>query len=277
MERIQAAIQKAKEQRADVAGVAFAAPPPRGAARNAAQDDVARAAWDSIPAFDPDPDRMRRERVVSFERMDPSHLIFDMLRTKILRQMGEKGWTSLAITSPSSGCGKTMVSLNLAFSLAQQRDSRTTLMDLDLRRPAIAKALGLRDMNHSMEEFLQDAGSLERNFVRYGEGLAIGANAMVARNPAELLHDPSTGQALAGLKAALRPRIMLYDTPPMLSCDDMMALLPNVDCVLLVAGAEVSTVDEIDRCERDLAEQTNVLGVILNKCRYAAEDYSYYS
>lgn len=277
MERIQAAIQKAKEKRSDAAGVAFAPSPSRPAGRAAAQDEAVRAAWDQIPPFVPDPVRMRRERVVSFERSDPSHLTFDMLRTKVLRQMSEKGWTSLAITSPSSGCGKTMVSLNLAFSLAQQRDSRTVLMDLDLRRPALAKALGLRDMNHSIEELLQGDGALDRHFVRYGDGLAIGGNAMPARNPAELLHHPSTGQALAGLQAMLRPRVMLYDTPPMLTCDDMMALVPNVDCVLLVAGAGVSTIDEIDRCERDLDEQTNVLGVILNKCRYSNEDYNYYS
>ena len=56
--------------------------------------------------------------------------------------------------------------------------------------------------------------------------------------------------------------------PPMLMSDDAMAFLPHVDCVLLVAAAEKSRLDEVDKCEQELAEQTNVLGVVLNKCRY---------
>ena len=78
------------------------------------------------------------------------------------------------------------------------------------------------------------------------------------------------------MKADLNPDTVIYDLPPMLTCDDVMAFLPNVDCVLLIAGAEISTVDEIDRCEHDLAQQTNVLGVVLNKCRYVGEEYGYY-
>jgi Mrp family chromosome partitioning ATPase len=63
--------------------------------------------------------------------------------------------------------------------------------------------------------------------------------------------------------------------PPMLGSDDMQAFAGKVDCVLLVAAAESTTIDEIDRCERDLASQTNVLGVVLNKCRYTHAEYGY--
>ena len=48
-----------------------------------------------------------------------------------------------------------------------------------------------------------------------------------------------------------------------------------MDCALLVAAAGATTLREIDVCERDLAAQTNVLGVILNKCRYMEKDYGY--
>jgi Mrp family chromosome partitioning ATPase len=272
MERIQAAIQKAKEQRSGAEPVAT---PRRGAPLGSAPE-APRAAggWEDLPAFSPDPDRMRRERIVSFERSDPAHMTFDMMRTKILRMMVEKGWSSLAITSPTAECGKTMSSLNLAFSFAQQKDSRTVLMDLDLRRPSVAETLGLTGRS-DIEEFLRSGGETPANFVRYGDGLAIGASLRPARNPAELLNHASCGAALARMKADLNPDTVIYDLPPMLTCDDVMAFLPNVDCVLLIAGAEISTIDEIDRCENDLAQQTNVLGVVLNKCRYAGEEYGY--
>ena len=46
--------------------------------------------------------------------------------------------------------------------------------------------------------------------------------------------------------------------------------------MLLIAGAERSRLDEVDKCEQELTEQTQVLGVVLNKCRYGGEDYGYY-
>ena len=67
MERIQAAIQKAKEQRAS-AGPAAGAPamPAPGAA--AVAPPQPGGAWARLPAFSPDPDRMAREHIVCFDR-----------------------------------------------------------------------------------------------------------------------------------------------------------------------------------------------------------------
>ena len=64
----------------------------------------------------------------------------------------------------------------------------------------------------------------------------------------------------------------------MLTGDDTMAFLARVDCVLLLAAAEQTSIKQIDKCERDIASQTNVMGVILNKCRYMDRDnaYDYY-
>jgi protein-tyrosine kinase len=276
MERIQAAIQKAKEQRG-----AVDAPPPARQSKVAGRDGRFAAArqpgpiWPELAAFAPDPALMRHNRIVTFERSDPSHATFDMMRTKALRMMREKGWTTLGITSPTAGCGKTTVSLNLAFSFAHQSDTRTVLMDLDLRRPAVAKHLGLAQPQ-SMASVLQNTRPLTENFVRYGENLAIGTSARGIRNASEILQHNATGKALAGLKGQFGADVIIYDLPPMLVNDDVMAFLPHIDCLLLVAAAERSRLDEIDKCEQDLAEQSNVLGVILNKCRYPGEEYGYY-
>jgi protein-tyrosine kinase len=123
---------------------------------------------------------------------------------------------------------------------------------------------------------LQGTRPIAENFVRYGETLAIGTSARGVRSASEILQHSLTGQMLAELQAQFRPDVVIYDLPPMLVNDDVMAFLPHVDCVLLVAAAERSRLDEIDKCEQDLAEQTNVLGVILNKCRYPGDQYGYY-
>jgi Mrp family chromosome partitioning ATPase len=127
-----------------------------------------------------------------------------------------------------------------------------------------------------MASVLQGTRALSENFVRVGENLAIGTSARGIRSASEILQHAATGRVLAELKAAFQPDVLIYDLPPMLVNDDVMAFLPHVDCVLLVAAAERSRLDEIDKCEQDLADQTNVLGVVLNKCRFPGEDYGYY-
>jgi len=273
MERIQAAIQKAKEQRAEAGPVARPAVAPRGA-RTGAQPAVGPI-WAELPSFEPDAELMMRNRVVTFADADPAHVAFDMMRTKILRTMRANGWTSLGVTSPTAGSGKTTTCLNLAFSLAHQPDVRTVLVDLDLRRPAMAKLLGLT-RPQSMASVLQGDPPLADNFVRYGENLAIGANDAPIRASSELLLNAATARNVAAFKAAFAADVLLYDLPPMLQSDDVMAFLPHLDCVLLIAAAERSRLDEVDKCERELSEQTNVLGVMLNMCRYTGADYGYY-
>ena len=91
----------------------------------------------------------------------------------------------------------------------------------------------------------------------------------------ELLQNAEAAKALKGLKQKLDPDFIVLDLPPMLSTDDVMAVLPNVDCVILVAAAEATTRSEIDMCELELSQKSNVLGVVLNKCRYSPEKYGY--
>jgi protein-tyrosine kinase len=276
MERIQAAIQKAKEQRAD-AGPAAARPLPGGAPRPASRPAAGATGqiWAELPPFSPDPVRMERNRIVTFADADPSHVTFDMMRTKLLRAIRANGWTSVGITSPTEGCGKTTVALNIAFSLAHQADLRTVLVDLDLRRPAVARNLDLGGAR-SVARVLQGTGTIPETFVRYGDNLAIGGNSEPMRHSGDLLMSAAATQAVAGLKAAFAPDVILYDLPPMLMSDDALAFVPHLDCVLLVAGAEKSRLDEVDKCEQDLADNTNLLGVVLNMCRYMGDDYGYY-
>ena len=290
MERIQAAIQKAKERRGDIEpdGSLPAAPaasgpmpgrplptrPNRGPHRPAAPAGPGPA-WAELAPFDPDPRVMGRNRIVTFADVDPAHATYDMMRTRILRTMRQNGWTSLGITSPTAGCGKTTTSVNLAFSFAHQPDVKTVLADLDLRRPGVAKLLGVTEAQ-SMASVLQGTRPLSENFVRYGENLAIGTNATAVRSSSELLLSPTTAQGVATIRQGFQADVVIYDLPPMLASDDVMAFLPHLDCVLLIAAAERSRLDEVDKCEQDLAEQTNLLGVVLNKCRYMGEDYGYY-
>ncbi|KQV33369.1 MULTISPECIES: CpsD/CapB family tyrosine-protein kinase [unclassified Rhizobium] len=224
-------------------------------------------AWSSLEPLLIDHRVMARNRIVTNNHSDAAHDAFDMLRTRILQMMRQNGWTSVAITSPTRGCGKSTVALNLAFSLAHQRDCRTVLMDFDLKHPRLAAMTGMTDPQ-SMESFLKREIDIPDILQRYGENLAIAANSQPVRLAAELLQNGDTGRVLADLRERMKPDVLLFDMTAMLTSDEVTAFLPNVDGVIIVAAAEQSTIEELEACERDLAERTNVLGVVLNRCRH---------
>ena len=94
--------------------------------------------WESIGEMQIDPARLARNGLF----LKPEHhgitRYFDMMRTRIAQAMAKEGMSRLAITSPTSGCGKDFVLANLALSLGRLPSCRTVLMDLDLRQPRLA-------------------------------------------------------------------------------------------------------------------------------------------
>jgi Mrp family chromosome partitioning ATPase len=100
-------------------------------------------------------------------------------------------------------------------------------------------------------------------------------NQAPAANPSKLILQDRTPDILSEIEAAYAPDLILFDTPPLLVTDDTLAILKMVDAALIVAAAETTTVDQVDACEKEIAEQTNVMGVILNKCAYTGEAYGY--
>src|SRR6185369_15966260 len=91
------------------------------------------ALWASLERVEFNRRRARRDRIVTFGRSDPAHASFDILRTKVLRSLRLNNWTTVAITSPEPGCGKSLVAVNLAFIMANVQNCRVVLLDLDLR------------------------------------------------------------------------------------------------------------------------------------------------
>ena len=234
--------------------------------------DVA-AAWEALAAFDPGRRRLKRQRIVGVEggrQATP----FDVLRTRVLQECRRNGWRRVGLTSPGPGCGKSLVSLNLGYSLARQRDQRVLLAEVDLRRPSIARTLGLRDPV-SFARVLDGAAPFEAEARRLAPNFAVAVNASPVRSPAELMQAASAEPALAAAEARFDPTVFLFDLPPMLVNDDTLGFLGRLDAVLIVAAADETTVDEVDLCEREIAAHANVMGVVLNKCRHAERGYGY--
>src|ERR1035437_3016318 len=87
---------------------------------------------------------LEANRIIAHDRSDQRSRSFDMLRTQILQSMDLKSWQLLAVTSPTSACGKTLTAINLALSIARQPERSVLLVDMDIEKPQVANCLGLR-------------------------------------------------------------------------------------------------------------------------------------
>lgn len=221
-------------------------------------------AWDYVETRALDARHLARNRIISAAQSDPAHRAFDMLRTRLLQTIEERGWGRIAVTSPTRGCGKTFVAANLAHAIARRETYRTVLLDMDLRQPGLAKALGIAD-DKSMKDFLQGYEEPEKFLIRVGGNLAVGVSHAPGDSASEVLQESMTVEVLDELMDTVRPSVVLYDMGPALESDDVVAFLPNVDGVLLVAGGGVTTPDQVRQCERLISPKAPILGVILNR------------
>lgn len=268
MERLHAAIEKARRQRQSVPSDPVAAARPVVPASESLTN-----AWSALQRLDVPAAQIRKSRLVAY---DGGHDAgpYDLLRTRILQQAQKNNWRRVAVVSPHSECGKTTTVANLAFSFGRQKDLRTLALDFDLRRVGLARVLG-QQCRHTMADILERRVPFSEHGLLHGTNVAIGLNAGPVRNPSEVLQNQQTRDVLDEIEATYQPDIVLFDMPPLMSSDDNFGFLKNVDCALILAEADRTTTAQIDLAERQVSELTNVMGVVLNKCRYATEGYGY--
>ena len=260
MERLQEALQKARQKRNenDPGHESISGKPGR--------PQSADVLWKNLTAFQPDAAHLERNRIVTGHANKVS-ASFDILRTKIMLTMQKNNWKRIAITSPTVGCGASTTACNLALGFGRQPDVRTCLFEFDLRKPSIADKLGLPD-GADIADMLTGKVPYADQGLRYKDNVAISAARQRNADPTAIMVNRDTHQTLEQIEKTYDPDITIFDLPPLLSSDNARAFLKQVACALMVALAERSTVTEVDECEREIAEQCNVIGVVLNHCRH---------
>ena len=198
---------------------------------------------------------------------------FRTLRTSVLFSTADHPPQVLLITSSQPSEGKTATALNLAITLAQ-KGSRVLLIDSDLRRPGLAKALhvpnrkGLAEILTGVHEFdealLQKAPDVERLYL-----LPAGP---FPPNPAELLCSARMENLIKGLRG--RFDYLVLDSPPVLPITDATILSGMVDGVVMVVECEGTTRAALSRACRVIEHSGGrILGTVLNKVDARRDGY----
>jgi protein-tyrosine kinase len=272
MENIRQAIERAKALPKQQSGIGFE--PSRQQASHVFGD--AHGSKERTQEVELDPAYLQSQRIVAYDGKDIRSRPFDMLRTEILRSMDLKGWKTLAVTSPTPSCGKTLTAINLALSIARQPERQVFLADLDLRKPQVANCLGLKCAEGVLgviEGRIEVGSAIIRAHVG-GSRLDVLPTAPTS-NSSDLVVSSAMRMLLQDVTGHGQSRIAILDLPPLLTGHDVISILPQVDCVLLVAAVGTSKVSEIEECNKHL-QATDVVRFVLNKVPESATRYAYY-
>jgi protein-tyrosine kinase len=221
-----------------------------------------------------DPDVLRNNRIIMGLYNDPRADLFRVLRTNVLRQLRENNWNSFAITSVTPGAGKTFISLNLAIAIAMEGNQSVLIVDADLKRPALGKYLGLQ-CEFGLVDYLKGGVSLEDILINPGiERLVVLPGKDCSINSSELISSRKMVNLIKEIKSHYESRIIIFDLPPLFAADDALAFMPYVDGALLVVEDGKNTSDELQH-SMHILEQTNLLGLVLNKSRQPLPIYQH--
>jgi succinoglycan biosynthesis transport protein ExoP len=200
-------------------------------------------------------ERPHRAEPLTWERLSPGPIeAYRTLRAILARPHARsRSAGSILVTSPGPAEGNTTTALNLAWALAQA-GKRVILIEADLRRPSIARALGVR-ADHGMISVLTEEAKLEECLIA-PDPATDNFQVLVAERAGivggELLALPAA-QRLAK-QAKLLADYVVVDSPPLATVVDALPLAGAVDDLLLVVRLGVSRISRLEQLAELLAD-----------------------
>ncbi len=183
---------------------------------------------------------------------------------------------SIMVASAMPGEGKTFTALNLAVSLAAERDGTVVLVDADSAKHHLSSVLGI-DGERGLLDVLSDsklsfADVMYRTAVPGLHGVAAG---QASEASTELIASARMSQALQELLREEPRAIVLFDSSPLLLTTDSRALADAVGQVLLVVRADSTPRASVMEAIAALGDGHQI-GLVLNEYQGTALQQSYY-
>lgn len=201
---------------------------------------------------------------------------FRQLRTHLHFTNISGGAQTVVVSSSIPGEGKTSTAVNLAIMLAES-GTRVLLVDADLRRPRVAKYLGVEG-SVGLSGVLSHTVALEDAIQEWGRGgaLHVLASGRSAPNPSELLGSPTMEKLITRFETDYE--VVVIDAPPLLPVTDPAVLGSMASGVVLVVSADGRTnrADLAQAVANLEAVNARLLGVVVNRLDKAASSHSYY-
>lgn len=184
------------------------------------------------------------------------------LRTNLILDGMVRKQKVIAVTSTVPGEGKTTVAACLARSLSELE--KVLLIDADLRRPAVHRALGVNQGKAGLAQLIAGNTKLEEVFVRVAENLHLLRTGPIPPDPSELLSSERFSRLLEFLGD--RYDRIIIDTPPVAAVSDALVVGRLSSGVVYVVHADKTAEEMVSYSVRRLRERgSTVLGAVLNQ------------
>jgi exopolysaccharide/PEP-CTERM locus tyrosine autokinase len=253
----------------DPAAAPARTPAPAGAVEARAPAEAA----EPPPALELDLQRLASAGVLTPDRIDSAlanQLRF--IKRPLINAAQGKGPRPLAnanrimVSSALPGEGKSFIALNIAMSIAMERDSRVLLVDADTTRPSLSAMLGAPLAEGLLDLLTNPALSPRQTLLRTNlERLTFLPSGTPRANATELLASEAMARLVAHLAGRYSDRILIFDAPPLLAATEPSVLASHMGQVVLVVEARRTTHKAVQQALAAV-EACPVVMTVLNKC-----------
>jgi capsular exopolysaccharide synthesis family protein len=196
------------------------------------------------------------------------------IRTNLVLSRAGRAPRTLLITSGLPAEGKTTVAVNLAITLAST-GSRVLVVDVDLRKPSVAKHFRISQSSAGVTDVLTGNASLDSAIVPCSvENVFVLPSGSSAPNPSELIGSEEMVRFIGEVQE--RFDYVILDSAPLLPVTDTMLLSRLAEGVVLVVRGNATPIKAcVDAKERAIVSGARLLGVVLNDIEIRGMHYYY--
>lgn len=184
----------------------------------------------------------------------------------------------IMVTSSKPGEGKTFTSLNLAMSIAKERDKTVLLVDADVAKPGVTRVLGMESAKGLVDYLLDDALDIPDVMMKTNvPNLRFIPAGRRHIHSTELLTSENMKQLTDELATRYPDRVVIFDSPPLLATSEALVVTELVGQIVMVVEAEKTSKAEVQEA-LDMIGENKILGLVLNKSRgsFGTDYYGYY-
>jgi exopolysaccharide/PEP-CTERM locus tyrosine autokinase len=183
----------------------------------------------------------------------------------------------IMVASSLPGEGKSFTSFNLAASIANEMDRTVLLVDADVAKPHITRALGLHERPGLIDLLLKPEMDLQDVILRTSlSGMRVLPSGPIHKHATELLASDRMAALVRELADRYPDRVIVFDTPPLLLTTEAQAMAHLMGQIVVVVHAAHTPQTAVMQALESL-EGTTSISLVLNKTRTAwGEEYSRY-
>lgn len=172
------------------------------------------------------------------------------------------------VTSSVSGEGKTYSAINLAISIAMERDRTVLLVDGDITNPSAGQRLGFRPTQPGLTDVLLDTGLNVNDVICQSDipNLRFLPAGIPAKHGTELLSSRDMKFMIENLSENFKDQVIVFDSAPMLMTSEASVVADLAGQIVFVVGAEATTRGMVSDSLKMIRNHSRI-GFLLNKTR----------